>query len=71
MQVGFVDGRRACVRGGRAGHLPNRPDGVVRRGSSSGVLGKSLSAIDADWLGLRVSARNGRKPTLRGVREFR
>ena len=37
---GFVDGRRACVRGGRAGHLPNRPDGVVRRGSSSGALGQ-------------------------------
>ena len=46
MQVGFVDGRRACVRGGRAGHLPNRPDGVVRRGSSFGVLGKSQTAID-------------------------
>ena len=30
-QMGFVDGRRACVRGGCAGHLPRRQDGVVRR----------------------------------------
>ena len=42
--MGFVDGRRACVRGGRAGHLPRRQDGVVRR---DGVGGRDGVREDA------------------------
>ena len=44
-QVGFVDGRRACVRGGRAGHLPRRQDGVVRR---DGVGGRAVGCSSSD-----------------------
>ncbi len=44
-QVGFVDGRRACVRGGRAGHLPRRQDGVVRR---DGVGGRAVGDSSPD-----------------------
>ena len=37
-----MDGRRACVRGGRAGHLPRRSDGVERR---DGVGGRAKENI--------------------------
>ena len=39
------DGRRACVRGGRAGHLPCRQDGVVRR---DGVGGRAVGDSSPD-----------------------
>ena len=44
-QVGFVDGRRACVLGGCAGHLPRRSDGVVRR---DGVGGRAVGYSSPD-----------------------
>ena len=44
-QVGFVDGRCACVRGGRAWHLPRRQDGVVRR---DGVGGRAVGCSSSD-----------------------
>ena len=43
--MGFEDGRRACVRGGRAGHLPRRQDGVVRR---DGVGGRAVGDSSSD-----------------------
>ena len=43
--MGFVDGRRACVRGGRAGHLPRRQDGVVHR---DGVGGRAVGCSSPD-----------------------
>ena len=44
-QAGFVDGRRACVRVGRAGHLPRRQVGVVRR---DGVGGRDVDCSSPD-----------------------
>ena len=44
-QVGFMDGRRAFVRGGRAGHLPRRQDGMVRR---DGVGGRTEGCSSPD-----------------------
>ena len=38
-------GRRAFVRGGRAGHLPRRQDGVVRR---DGVGGRTVGCSSPD-----------------------
>jgi hypothetical protein len=50
-QVGFVDGRRACVRGGRAGHLPRRQDGVVCRDGVGGwAVGDSSPDAQKDIL---------------------
>ena len=43
--MGFVDGHRARERGGRAGHLPCRQDGVVCR---DGVGGRTVGDSSPD-----------------------